>query len=213
MSRNVTPALSTLNTLKQTLKPVSTSDLLPLSRPSSTIETVQQQLRLMGARVPVHIHTLDTTSMDNHRMTVYTLQQMKELAIHDAVVALQLSGIGQRGYDNLDHLGKSIWQYVRQTIKYVEEPDEIVVAPSLLLTSVFPMGDCDDFATTISSILTAYNIPNWFVVVKTISREWEHVLNMIQLEDGTFRYIDSSEGPVYGWLTENISDMGIYQVL
>ena len=99
----------------------------------------------------------------------------REYAIHPrirALVAELLRGCKEKDYDcYIDR----ITSFVKENIKYVNDPPRAEVFQSPLRTLEWGIGDCDDFAVLTASLLRAAGL-NARPVIKRVNNRWGHVV-------------------------------------
>jgi len=82
-------------------------------------------------------------------------------------------------------------------------PEELLIAPSRLLTMDRPSGDCDDFVMLMCSMLLAAGVACEPVTIADTWQEDPHIWSHVYLEavyaDGTRESLDASHGAYPGW--------------
>jgi transglutaminase-like putative cysteine protease len=113
-------------------------------------------------------------------LTLRIMAQMARNAIADPrlrELALSLIG-GMAASDEADYI-QDVANYVRGNIRIVNEPDEMLVHPSRMISWIekgIAGGDCDDLALFAGAMLTALGIRARFkAVFRTDSGSFQHV--------------------------------------
>lgn len=108
--------------------------------------------------------------------TVRTMRQMVETYKPDPEILRAAVGVI---YLTPEHSqvteAEALYNYVRDFIRYVRDPvglEALTIPPVTLLRQV---GDCDDQATLLATMLEAVGYPTRFVLAGYQSRDFEHV--------------------------------------
>lgn len=110
---------------------------------------------------------------------------------------------------------EAIWWWVKTHVVFVQDeailrsrlgiftPEELLIAPSRLLTMDTPSGDCDDFTMLVCSMLLVSGIACEPVTIADAwspePGEWTHVYPVAFFSDGTAMAMDASHGEFPGW--------------
>lgn len=177
-----------------------------------------------GPRATRITHTsTDPTNTDSSCLA--TLHQMAHLVIDSCNDLQYQSFVCSQILNNQSHLStrdiaRCAFWWSKHHIKYTEDEmimrdqlgigldqidKDLLIAPKVLVTMPYPMGDCDDFAMFIGSVLKYCERPSYFVVIAADRFEpfrFSHVYNMTTLENGQPYYIDGAFGKYPGWSAE-----------
>lgn len=135
----------------------------------------------------------------SYRCTMQTLHEMRRLvrqSLGTLPVAQAVQQLGDITHTNLYTLGFRVWNFTQNRLVYIDEPQETLVSPDILLHLRPAYGDCDDFAMVDAVLLLSLNIPAFFVADRAHpedSNEFSHVYVMYRDETGQTRVIDSSQ--------------------
>lgn len=100
---------------------------------------------------------------------------------------------------NLFAKAKAVWNFVRTNIRYVHDPNgvELVHWPTQVLSQA--IGDCDDHATLVASLLEAIGIPTRLVAVGFEPGRFSHVYAEALLGRDWFALDTTEPDQPFGW--------------
>ena len=98
---------------------------------------------------------------------------------------------------------EALFNYVRDSIRYVKDVNDIETLSTPMMTLEGRIGDCDDQTVLLASLLESIGYPTRFVIEGyTTPGEYEHVY-MQALEFGQFISMDPTEQKYMGWSPPN----------
>lgn len=95
------------------------------------------------------------------------------------------------------HDARAAWRWFG-----VDNPQDLLIAPAVLVRMADPAGDCDDFTMLVAAGLLALGLEPVLVVVAAEPDEPErfsHVYAGLPAGDGSFMALDASHGVAPGW--------------
>lgn len=183
----------------------------------------------MSYLTPYQAEVVTTNPYDNLTSTIDTIRKMIGL-VHESMrsqivqgVAQQiLQGINKTRPNEMDVVRGVFW-WAKHHIRFKEDElslvqdfgvqnlgtgKELLLSPDYLLTMPVPTGDCDDFSTTIATLLRLLWLRR--VGFRTIAadkldpRAFTHVYVVVQISTGEIICVDGSHGRYPGWENEVI---------
>lgn len=99
---------------------------------------------------------------------------------------------------------RAIFYYVRDNVRYTQDPDGLEYVQSPLVTLISGHGDCDDQATLLASLLASVGRKTRFVAAGFEGGELEHVWAEVLIGDRWFA-ADTTEDHDFGWRPPRIT--------
>lgn len=96
------------------------------------------------------------------------------------------------------HEARALFEYVRDTIRYVQDVVGIESLSDPITTLSRQVGDCDDQTTLLAALLESVGYPTRFVVAGYSSADFEHVYLQV-LVNGQWIDADPTEHQPFGW--------------
>jgi hypothetical protein len=162
---------------------------------------------------PISIERRKTNPYNNDSSTAVTIAQMRALAHQcssDPSVRAAVQQACSRGVRSQRDIASACFYWVRKNVKFIEDEQlmfyqlgipeqqldkELLIIPPVLLSMPQPMGDCDDFALLLASMLLSAGLRPFFVTLAADdedARKWSHIYICCRLEDeGTHLCLDA----------------------
>lgn len=100
------------------------------------------------------------------------------------------------------------------------EGKELLLSPAYVLSlpTGTAVGDCDDFSTTLATLMMRLGIPHQHIFFCTVAADhrqpnaFSHVYLTMQLAKGGALPLDCSHGPIPGWEVSNVTKKAYWSV-
>ncbi len=157
---------------------------------------------------------------DGPEGTIATLKIMRTFArnaIRDpsliirqqAMNILHAAGVAPRAY--LQEL-QALQQWVRDSIHYVQDPEDVEMVQTPQKTLEFGSGDCDDEATLLAALLLSIGHPARFVAVGFDNEPFSHVLVESKVADRWLPAETILPGVSVGWYPNGVTSRYVLNV-
>jgi len=154
----------------------------------------------------IHTPTSEVTARTVKRMCEHIADGLKDPLVHQLAQRLNATAP--------DATLARIWLWTKNRVKFVSDESltrrllnegdnfELLIAPSVLLRSSKPQGDCDDFTMLVAALARSLGFPVRIVTLVCDRRrpgEYSHVYCAAELPNGVWCPMDASHGRYPGW--------------
>lgn len=106
------------------------------------------------------------------KYTLDLMKQLEQISLNDEVFLQWVKF--QFGDGSIFTLPKRLWLYIKNNFTFKHDSyDEVLISPSQL--RYIKVGDCDDFALFVHTVLTAFGVPCKYILFSEIKNKPTHI--------------------------------------